>query len=403
LSDRVVAEPTGKDDSIVSEVATVDDLSDESGTTVITLAVPPNKEYALSNVYELTSVSIYANIALATHGETVQETLGSGDGSQINQQFLLKKPPLTHISASTPSGRISALKVYVNDVQWREAATLYGAEPTDQSYIVRIEDNGDTLVRFGDGKTGSRLPSGSENVTATYRNGIGLEGAVGANKLTILTKRPFGIRSVNNPIAASGAAPPEQIEDARANAPSTVLTLDRIVSLKDYEDFARTFSGIAKANATAVWKMEDFMVNLIVAPADGTKLEITSTLYRNLQKAVDGVRAYGRKVSIISVDPVQFRVQGTVYVDPAYVPEKVKANAESALQDAFSFANRSFGVSVASSDVIAVIQRVPGVLYVDIDKLFLSDRGQIDLTDLRVNPEMLLTIDPKGISLEVKS
>ena len=40
---------------------------------------------------------------------------------------------------------------------------------------------------------------------------------------------------------------------ARRNAPLTVLTLDRIVSLRDYEDFARAFGGIAKALATWTW------------------------------------------------------------------------------------------------------------------------------------------------------
>ena len=65
--------------------------------------------------------------------------------------------------------------------------------------------------------------------------------------------RPLGVKSVTNPIAAAGAQDPQARDDARVNAPLTVRTLDRIVSLSDYEDFARAFAGIGKAMAVWVW------------------------------------------------------------------------------------------------------------------------------------------------------
>ena len=46
---------------------------------------------------------------------------------------------------------------------------------------------------------------------------------------------------------------PSRCPDARQNAPFTVLTLERVVSLQDYEDFARAYPGIAKALATWTW------------------------------------------------------------------------------------------------------------------------------------------------------
>jgi predicted phage baseplate assembly protein len=385
---------------IVSEVASIEDLSDDSGTTVITLAIPEGKTTALSNVYELTSVNIYANIVLATHGETVNETLGSGDGSQINQQFTLRKPPLTYVSASTPRGGKSTLKVYVNDVQWQEVASFYGLTPSDQAYTVRIEDSGDTEIYFGDGKSAARLPSGSENITAIYRSGIGLAGAVTANKLTLLQKRPFGVKSVTNPMDASGAASLENIEDARVNAPSTVLTLGRIVSLKDYEDFARSFSGVGKAHVSVAWSAEEYIVHLIIASSDAKEVDVTSTLYQNLLNAINSVRAYGHKISLESFIPVYFNVLGKVYVDQRYLPEEVKANVQTALQNAFTFEKGNFGATVPSSDVIAVIQEVPGVLYTDIDRIYVMDQGQPDLTAFTVEPGMLLMINPNGINLE---
>jgi hypothetical protein len=80
---------------------------------------------ALAFSYERGSFSLNGNVAQATHGETVEEILGSGDASQWFQKFQLKQPPLTHISAANASGAASTLEVRVNDVRWDESETLF--------------------------------------------------------------------------------------------------------------------------------------------------------------------------------------------------------------------------------------------------------------------------------------
>jgi hypothetical protein len=382
---------------LVSEVALIRDLFTDETTNTTTIAL----ECALSNEYDLASVHIYANVAFASHGETVYETLGSGNSLEVNQQFRIKKIPLTYVSATTPSGARSTLKVYVNDVQWQEVPTLYDLSSKDLGYFVRVEDNGETTVNFGDGLTGARLPSGVENVTASYRSGIGLQGSVAANKLTLLTKKPFGIRSVTNPIAASGAASPEKMVDAKINAPSTVLTLGRIVSLKDYENFARNFLGIAKACANVESNGGDYIVQLIVAPVDAKPLDATSMLYRNLKKAIDGVRAHGQKVHVKSFNPVYFNVESRLYVDSDYHSEEVKANVKATLINTFSFDQRSFKQAVTSDEVLAVIQAVPGIIYADkVNVCLMSTDITVDTFSL--TDDVLLMVNPEGITLGVK-
>ena len=52
-----------------------------------------------------TSVIVHGNVALATHGETVQQLLGSGRASEPFQRFTLAHEPLTYVqSSSDPSG-----------------------------------------------------------------------------------------------------------------------------------------------------------------------------------------------------------------------------------------------------------------------------------------------------------
>src|SRR5207237_4055190 len=120
-------------------------------------------------------------------------------------------------------------------------------------FVTEQADDGSVTVRFGDGIRGARLPSGMQNVKATYRRGIGLVGLVRAGQLSTLLTRPPGLKSAINSLAAEGADDPETFANAQQNAPLTVLTLDRVVSLEDYENFSRAYAGIAKALATWTW------------------------------------------------------------------------------------------------------------------------------------------------------
>ena len=256
-------------------------------------------------------MSINGNVAEGTHGETIKsEVLGSGDGSKTNQSFTLKKSPMTYVSAETVSGGQSTLIVRVNGVQWQEAASLYGLDARSQSYVVQIDNDAKATVVFGDGKSGARLPSGTENVAATYRYGLGPDGNVDAGTLTLLQTRPTGIRGVSNPIAATGGTAAEEMENARRNAPLKILTLDRIVSIRDYEDFARAFTGIGKAQAVVLWNGETDLAHITVADSSGEVMESTSTVLQNLVKAIDKYRNPMPMVQIDSFDESQFKSEG---------------------------------------------------------------------------------------------
>ena len=104
-------------------------------------------------------------------------------------------------------------------------------------------------------------------------------------RLSLLMTRPLGVRSVSNPQPATGAADPENLDDARRNAPLRVLTLDRVVSLKDVENFAFGFAPIGKALAVPLWHGEKRIVRLIVAGASGASVDTNSL--KNLFDAIN--------------------------------------------------------------------------------------------------------------------
>jgi len=387
------------------EVVTLAEILHSRGRTRLVLSAP--LEYA----YVRATVTINANVAMATHGETVlREVLGNGDGAQKNQTFMLSKPPLTYVAAPTPSGGQSTIVVEVNGVKWHEVPSLYVAGPSDRVYVLRRDDDGKTSVTFGDGTHGARLPSGATNVIATYRVGTGPDGEVARDKLMLLSSRPLGLKSVTNPLAASGSAAPETLADAVRNAPRTVRTLDRVVSIDDYEDFTRSFLGIGKAQAVAIWSGQRRVVQLTVASATGKAVDPESSLYQNLARGIAAASDGGHAVYIDSFRPRFFRADVKLWLDPDYETQPVLDAVGAALRAAFAFDARDFAQPVTESEVIAVIQSIAGVVAVDVRQLYYDSATPSHQSLLtaeaahwsgsqRLAAELLL-LHPVGLTLE---
>jgi hypothetical protein len=366
-SEALEWQPAAEDEDTLKETLLIEDVSDDEERTTVVLSS------ALANVYDRATVRIYANVVAATHGETVRdEALGNGDGSQANQRFKLKKSPLTFVSAPTSSGAQNTLELRVNGVLWSEVPSLYGLDARSQSYVTRIQDDSAAVAIFGDGVSGARLPTGQENVRATYRTGIGLAGEVDAGSLTLMRARPLGIREVTNPTAASGAAEPETLDEARANAPKTVLTLDRIVSLRDFESFARAFAGVSKAQATAIWQGEANLVHVTIASVSGSPIEASSSLYVNLVNAIGAAYDPRHRFMVADYEPIYFHLDASVLVDSRYVKEEVIAYVKSTLLSAFAFERQQLGQPVTAASVVSIIQGVAGVVAVDLNRLYLE-------------------------------
>lgn len=339
------------------------DAPGETIRTTLKLASPLAYRYALD------TVAIYGNVVQATHGELRSEVLGSGDAAQASEQFALRQGPLTYVSAVTPSGVQSTLQVRVNDVLWHEAPRLDGLGPNDRNYVTRSADAGKAIVMFGNGTEGARLPTGVDNIKAVYRTGIGIAGNVPAAKVNQLVMRPPGVVSVINPLPASGGADSEALDEARRNAPLGVMALDRLVSIQDYADFARTFAGVGKAATTRLAVGHQQTVYLTIGGADEAVLDQASDLCLNLAQAVRRFGDPHQPVLVAPGEAVLLVLVAKVRVDPDYLWDSVMPAVRSALLDVLGYTRRDVGQDVVLSEVISTIQQVPGVDYVDVDRM----------------------------------
>ena len=371
---QAVAVTGGRSDAptvTVNEVVLIFGIQHIGGYTQLQLEAP-----GLQYSYTRASMTLNANTVAATNGATiaVSEVLGSGNASQINQTFSPSRSPITYVPAATATGAQSTLQVQVNNLIWQQVPSLFGLGPTDRSYIARQNDDGTTTLTFGDGVNGGLLPTGQNNVTAVYRVGLGTAGNLPAGSISVLQSRPPGLRAVSNPVVASGGADPETLAGARGNAPRTVLTIDRIVSISDYEDFAATFAGIGKAQAISLVLGQSVFIQITVAGVEGAAIDPTSQLLLSLGKAIDAARDPLPQVYISSYQPILFNITATIIIDETdYVEATVHAQVISVITAYFAFDQRSFSQPVTAAEVIATMQAVPGVVAVDLTQLYRND------------------------------
>jgi hypothetical protein len=371
-------------------------------------------EDALANAFDRATCRIHANVARASHGETTDEILGNGRADRAFQSFALKQAPLTYVSAATPSGSVSTLEVRVDDILWHEVPTLYGHGGQERIYEVRRTEDGGAVVVFGDGRTGARLPTGRNNVVAKYRKTLGRAGSVRAGALANPHDRPIGLKEATNPIAASGGQDAETLANARANAPVTVLTLGRVVSLRNYEDFARGFAGIAKARADLVWDGEANRIVVSAAGPDGEAIDPESgAVFGNL---TDAFEKYGDpfvRATLLSYRAASFRLRARVATHKDYERDAVLAAIETRLRADWSFAERGFASLVASSAILESMHAIPGVVAVDLDALYRTSglqtaqipHARLLARSAEPGPEgiraaEILTLDPAPLTLE---
>jgi hypothetical protein len=332
------------------------------------------------------AVTVYGNLADATQGKSEKDAvLGNGDARQTFQTFKLPKAPLTYLNSvgETPP-EVPEIEIYVDGRLWQRVSTLFGHGADDEIYIVREDTNGDSWVQFGDGKTGKRLPSGIRNIVARYRTGTGAYGALKEDTTAQAGGKLERLKKVHMPGVVSGGAEPESGDNAREAAPGKVLSLGRLVSLKDYEAEALAIPGVLKA--LAVWDIVDSIPTVVITvmTEEGREAEIDSI--RQILAGYNRCRGPQRfPVEVQQGKPAYVYLAANVAVDTTYKQQDVVDAVTDALgepQGLFSFARRTFGQEEFASTIVGVIQNVEGVVWAEMTGLELLGEADGDPSSL---------------------
>jgi hypothetical protein len=313
--------------------------------------------------FTLGNLVVHANVVRTGHGEARSaKVLGSGDASRLSQSFVLQEKNVAFVAdPAQPAGVAAAVTVTVAGQIWQQAATLRDARPTDAQYEARLTEDGFLAVTFGDGRHGRRLPTGTNNVRVAFRVGNGLAGNLPPGRLTKPARPHPRVAAVSQLLDAAGGNDREDVASLKTQAPASVLTLDRAVSLADFAALA--------ARQASVWQSRAFALptgggrhaslEVVVVPAGGGPL---GPLAADLETFLLAHAVPGIDLRVSPYEPRPFDLDAEIEVDSAeFDGDEVRKSVEAALFDAFSLRRRALGADLFASEVYAVVEGVAGV------------------------------------------
>ena len=355
-------------------------------STASPIVVPALTQVATTNVTSSTSQQIIFETATsvtvpatgsitvtANQGVTIpNEVIGTSNG-ESSQVFKLSKTPVIE----------NSVRLTVNGISYTQVPYLIDYQNYDPVFSTYTNAQGVTYVVFGDNVSG-RIPPVNAQITATYRIGGGTSGNVGVNTIKfILTNGVSGLSVLNQYIsasdsgAASGGGDFESTDAIRVNAPLSLRTLERAVSLSDYANLCIK-GGAAKAVAIA-----DVYTSVTVYFAPFGDKGVTgdgvtpSNVFNN---TVTSLRAYlNNKIpanTTITFQPpsyVNAFIDADITVLPQYKQSLVLSEVTAKLDTLFQFDNVIFADRVTINDITSAINSVPGVAFVEPTKIVRSD------------------------------
>ena len=314
-------------------------------------------------------------------------------GNQLATDLDAKAGPLSSLASATAAIEISTsdrlqlpspsvwLSRYADAPDpevWTPVRDLLSSHANSNEFVVEVEADGATYLRFGDDILGSRPPSGTKFL-ATYRIGNGPAGNTGAGTLVHLVSSTIAdstaVIGVRNPIPARGGIEPETIEQVRQNAPSAFRIQERAVTPADYEEIAirkelaaRCGIDIQRAAATPRWTGSWYTMFITADRLGGTRVDVD--FEEKLRGCLERFRMAGEDLEVDEPQYVSLEIEIVVCIKRGYYFSDVKK----ALLDVFSDSvlpenqrglfhpdNLSFGQTVYLSTLIAAAQAVEGV------------------------------------------
>ncbi len=365
------------------------------------------------------------NIVLADHGLTIEnEDLGEVPQPRLYYapefdrdpcSVLTKRPitprfhprlqesPLTHAAPyNSEASASAAMRWDLRDVEpgirlnsdeeggpfpWYPQRDLLNSDATAREFVVEIEEDGSSQIRFGDNQRGRRADAGTR-FTAIYRVGNGTTGNIGADVLVHIRSDHVNITRVRNLLPGKGGRDPESIKDVRHRAPVAFRTQERAVTPEDCEDVTERLDSVQQAAASFHWTGSWYTVFLTVDRKGGEVL--TQKYEQSVRDHVERFRMAGYDLEVDEPRYVPLEIEMQVCVKTDYFRSDVKAALEELFSNRrlpdgrlglFHPDNFTFGQTVYLSPLYEAAQSVDGVASVYITTFQHYGRSDTDSRD----------------------
>lgn len=358
------------------------------------------------------------NTVEARHVQTLHnEILGSSDGTPL-QSFSFSQSPLLEGEVidvrerEPPSGEVyeelgeDSVRTAGQDegggvwVRWKAVDSFFESGPNSRHYI---RDFTAGKIQFGDGRRGYIPQEGRNNIVARrYQVGGGGHGNVNHGTLTALTRAIAYIDGVTNHTPAAGGADAETVEEAKSRAPYHIKSRDRAVTAEDYEQLAlRATTTIARAKCLPD-PMHQGQVTVVLVPKLDEKnpdlqkkLIPSGEVIRFVKKYLDDRRLVGTILAVVKPRYEEFSVKVTLLRRTIGASDRLRRDIEERLRKFLHpiYGGRDakgwpFGRHILKSDLVHLVEEVPGVDAVDSLQMFDEDR-RVAVEQVRMEPDAL--------------
>lgn len=327
-------------------------------------------------------LTVHGNFVPADQGRTVVETLGSASGRRY-ETFRLGKKPLTFLRRDDADPE-PAIEVYVNSVPWAYVPHLYGVEPDDRVFTLRVEADGQAHVILG-----GLADPGEGNVAARYRHGT-----TGDNPLAFTINTPAdriaGVQKVFNPFPALAGLTGDDADDLRFILAARTSANDRCVSANDYAVMSRNFGALA-ARPRTHWNpvRKRTEVEVIAVFDGGFDPEIAG----KLRDYLAGHAPEGTLVDVVSATPAPGTIGLTIRMTADARADALEARIREIYfhEHTGLLARRRarIGHAWSRTELLAPLDGIAGVLRVErlsldgdetLDAMPIADRAYLDAT-----------------------
>jgi len=319
-----------------------------------------------ATVFTRNNTIIYGNVVNASHGETqAQVILGNGDASQTGQSFKLQSENTSWLNdPSFNTGVRADTLLIVANGYWQQVENLSNSGAEDPHYQIKIDEDNKLSVHFGDGRHGRKLPTGIDNIRVNFREGNGEAGNLSPYSLIKIARPDPLVDDFIAPLPAMGGAMKEDPNHMRENAPTALLTLNRAVSLRDFEHLARHHSMVwqAKAFEKMANRPAPALIEIIIVAAGGSVFAANSEVAQTLKTFFAQHAIPNLPITVLSYQPLLMRIQPSIMVDEsAFDKDQVAAAVKQHLQTTLAIKQRQLGQALFRSSIIALIEQVEGV------------------------------------------
>ena len=258
----------------------------------------------------------------------------------------------------------------------------------------------DGVIEFGDDEYGAIPLLGESIYIREYSVTRGKSGNVGSGEITVLRESINYIESVTNYKPSQNGEDADTLNDLKRYAPSLLKTMDRAISIEDYELLCENFSpAIKKAKCIS----SDGEV--IILPLTDTIIEDKGFINKKL---LDDLRAYLKERSLLTVEPILVSptiVIVVVYIKLLYTVEnynisrvelqnRILENSKVYFNPLTGYNGSGFpmGKLVNKGDFYSIIQNTDNNIFIDTIKFSLNGSRSLD-TRVNLSSNQLIKVE----------